>query len=354
LEILSIPLLYLLGIGGWLLVKPLGIPVPALMGTILVVGGLRIADVGLPETPPGFEEVVQILLGLYVGSMISKDTLHQMRLLLLPSLVTMVWVLLLAFGGGWFLGAVTYLDPLTGVLGSSTGGLPEMTVIALATHADASVIVILQLVRIIAVIVLFPFLLRFFALDRRSVKETVGAVKETVSSHTKQKESDSRQPWLVVAAAAVGGGIVFLLIGVPAGGMVGSIAAVVTATVLGYEVQFSDQRVLGFLLVGVGIMVSDNMDPQVGVTLWSGILIVPVILSTVLTFISSFLLAGVLKRVSKWDFPTCFMAAAPAGLTVMTALAIQYHRDPMPVFVLHMARVLILKTAVPMILAFVI
>lgn len=350
-QIIDVGLLFALGLIGWLIFRALRVPIPALIGTLVLVGGLRMTGVPLPQLPSGLESAIQILLGLYVGSMITKDTLEKMQQLLLPSSITMAWVLGLAFLGGWLLRLITHLDILTGVLASSTGGLPEMTVIALSTNADVNIVVFLQLLRTITVVLFFPVVLRRFAEDRRTIKETVDVLKEKVTSHHSDADL-SPQPWPFIVLAAVFGGTLFLMLGVPAGGMVGAIVAVVIATMLGYHVTFQGQGFLNVLLVGVGLLAADSISPEVRTTVVSTALLGPVLLSLSLTFASSFLLALVLHKISSWDYPTCFMAAAPAGLTVMTALALQYNKDPMPIFVLHMARVLILKTGVPLILAF--
>ncbi len=349
-EILNVLVLYGLGLLGWLILRPLRVPVPSLIGTLVVVGGLRLAGIDLPRLPSGLEQAIQILLGLYVGSMITKDTLDSMRLLLVPSAITMSWVLSLAFLGGWVLSTFTYLDGLTGILASSTGGLPEMTVIALAANADVNVIVLFQLLRILFVALAFPFVLKFFAGDRRSIRETVNVVKQRVTSV--DRISVKPHTWFVVIPAGVLGGFAFVQLGIPAGGMVGAVVVVVAATMLGQSIHFGGQSVLNVLLVGVGLLAVDSMSPELGSAVVSTAVIWPAVLSLVLTVASSLLLAGVLHRVSEWDYPTCFMAAAPAGLTVMTAMALQYDRDPMPVFIMHMARVLILKTGIPLLLAF--
>lgn len=346
---LSLPLLYVLGLIGWALLNPLHVPVPSLLGTLIIVGGFRIAGYNLPLSPGPFAEIVQIILGFYVGNMVTKEALRQIRKLMVPGAIVMTWVVSLAFAGGALLSRVTFLDLLTSVLASTTGGLPEMTVIAVDTHADASVIIIMQLARIISVVVGFPLLLSI--LGNTTVANQQDHPGEEAQWSPKPPKIAGKTV-LVSGLLAVMGGTIFLWLGIPAGGMVGSIAFVVLGTTMGYNVRISSPHILPFILVGVGIMAADNITPDVGDTLVSGALIMPILLSTTITMISSLLLAKVLSSTSKWDFLTCFMAAAPAGLTVMTALAVQYKRDPMPIFVLHMCRIIVLKTAIPLILMF--
>ncbi len=338
----DLALLYAIGVVGWFLLRPLKLPVPSLLGSLAAIGGLRVAGVDLPYMPPVVPEIVQILLGFYVGSMITKEALRQIRALILPAGITMVWVVGLTFLAGLFLARVTFLDTLTGILASSTGGLPEMTVLAVATHADASVVIIMQLVRVVVIVIAFPFVIRTLA--------PVPGMDDAAVDVPARGEAVSRTPKRTVvlsgAMAFLGGGL-FLYFGVPAGGMVGAIFFVILATMLGHNVHFSSRRMLELLLVGVGMMAADNMTPEAGQILLSGSLVLPLLLSLIITLVSSSLLAFVLMRLSPWDYVTCLLAAAPAGLTVMTALALQSERDPIPVFVVHMCRVIILKTAIP-------
>lgn len=374
-SLMDVLLLFGLGFLGWLLFSRFHFPAPAFFGTIFTVGAIRILGYPLPLSPPSLSLLVQILLGMYVGSKVTRSTVKEFKTMIIPAVIIVTWALSIVFLLGYFLSRVTYLDPITAILASSIGGLPEMTVIALAVGADLAVIIIMQTFRIIATIFTFPLILNLW-MKRENNKYPSSELAGPVSAEPESGHISNELPgrawlkqWGVVkdhlirekiavvfttttkvffslAVAAVGGSLLMAL-GVPAGGMVGSMFFVAVAALLGAPVVTPSEKITGFLLVGVGLMVSDNLSYDTITVLMTGSIFTPVIVSTIIIFISSILVAYLIYRLTNWDFPTCFLAAAPGGFTIMTALAIRYNKDPFRVSMLHLCRLLAIKSIVP-------
>lgn len=355
--------LFLLGSLGWAIFTPLKVPAAALLGTIALVGTLRIAGYPLPAAPDFFSPAVQVFLGLFVGSKVTRETIDQLKAMLPPALMIVIWALSLVFGMGYLISRVTYLDPVTAILSSSVGGLPEMTIIGLATNADIPAMISIKLVRMLATIFTFPFLVKLVVkndghnniLPPASSEETINNSDENTLKEILNKvvnpdfPSMLRAIWLSLLslAFAAAGGLLFMSLGVPAGGMVGSMFFVAAASLLGAPVITPSPRIFGFMLVGVGLMVADNLAPETVDTFLTDGIIVPIIISTTLVFLSSFLVAYLIHKLVGWDFTTSFLAAAPGGFTVMTTLAIKYNKDPFRVSILHLCRLLAIKSVVP-------
>lgn len=357
-------ILFFLGSLGWALLTPLRVPAPALLGTIAVVGTLRITGYPLPDAPEFFSPAVQIFLGLFVGSKVTRDTVNQLKAMIPPALMIVFWALSLVFGMGYFISQITYLDPVTAILSSSVGGLPEMTVIGLDTNADIPAMITIKLVRMLATIFTFPFLVKLVVKnDAENHKAPSISSREKIKSSSKINLLDKLRGKianfsfnaflssvllsLLSLAIAATGGLLFINLGVPAGGMVGSMFFVALANLLGAPVITPSPRVFGFMLVGVGLMVADNLAPEALETFLTDGIIVPIIISTTLVFLSSFLVAYLIHKLVGWDFTTSFLAAAPGGFTIMTALAIKYNKDPFRVSILHLCRLLAIKSVVP-------
>jgi uncharacterized membrane protein AbrB (regulator of aidB expression) len=51
------------------------------------------------------------------------------------------------------------------------------------------------------------------------------------------------------------------------------------------------------------------------------------------------------------DKLTCFLSAAPGGFTVIATLAIDYEKDPFAISILHLCRLIVIKTLVPIVFA---
>lgn len=351
---LDLLVLAALGLVGWAVFARLRAPVPPLLGTLVVIGTLRALEVPIPASPEYLSPVVQIVLGLYIGTKITRDTVRDLRSLLVPAVLICAWALAVVFLFGTLLARLTWLDTYTAVLSSSMGGLPEMMVLSMATEADVAVVIVMQTVRMVATVALFPLLFETWFVSEPVAGSATGTPQPAYTGtldacrEVGRYLTDRPQQLALTLLVAVAGAAVLIPLGVPAGIMVGSMLAVAAASVAGLPVRTLHPRLFNPLLVGVGIMVSAHFGPETGQTLASGDLIWPVLFSTGVIFLTSLGIAWVIHRLAGWDLPVSFLAAAPGGVTVMTALAIHYDKEPFRVSMLHLVRLMALKTVVPL------
>jgi len=374
-------LLFLLGFTGWGLFKIFRLPVPAILGSLVLIGSLRALNYPLPTSPPFLIYFFQIVLGFSVGSRITRETIRQLRELLKPALIIVAWALTIVFAFGYILSKITFMDTYTAILSSSMGGLPEITVIALATNADVPVVVLMQTFRMLSTVIGFPLMLKLWFGDKLPHEKTLFQRDKKRKSmggcgwknlevntiiKTKVKQilallTESRHfPWqgmkdglpyiakgLTALTVASVGGFVLHYLGVPSGAMVGSTFATAALCLLRFPVKTPSPRIFELVIIGVGIVVSDNISTATIKLLFSGSILLPVVLSTIVIFLTSLLVAWIISRTAGWDYPTSFLAAAPGCFTVMTALAISSGKDPFKVSMLHLCRLLSLKLVIP-------
>ena len=72
-------LLFLLGVCGWGLFSLLRLPAAAVLGTLTVIGALRITGYPLPPSPEYIFIVVQVLLGCFAGTKITRETVGELK-----------------------------------------------------------------------------------------------------------------------------------------------------------------------------------------------------------------------------------------------------------------------------------
>ncbi|MBS4020991.1 MAG: AbrB family transcriptional regulator [Dethiobacter sp.] len=368
-------ILFSVGVCGWFVFRLLRLPIASFLGPIFFIGAFKIAQLSIPPVPGYLSPLVQVFLGVFVGSKITRDTVGQLKKMIIPTLTIIIWAVSVVFLLGRLLASVTDLDLYTAMLSSSMGGLPEMTIIAMATNARVEVIVIVQLFRVVLTVTAFPLLLRFLvpesAAAARGEDKTGGGNKPGLSmlafgaavSKYKQKNSEfflrlrqinkkeaALNLWRGMFTLIIGacGGMFFNYIGVPAGVMIGSMFFIAIASLTGIRLKAPSTNIFGLLMVGAGIMISDNITADTLDTLLSANLLFVVMISTVLIFLSSLVVAYFISKVSGWDYATSFLAAAPAGFTVMTLLAVKYDRDPFRVSILHLCRLVALKSVIPL------
>ncbi len=378
----DIVLLFGLGLIGWFLLSRVRMPASELIGPVLIIGILRAVQVELPTSPDFMFPAAQIVIGIFVGSMLNREAVRELKPMAVSAIIIVTWALSIVFVVGYFLARFSVLDLYTAMLSASMGGLPEITVIALASGAEVTVIMVMQMIRMLLTVLLFPLLLQWIeGTEKRSMmkqdkdqKRVNNAFAETAEnddetipgnnirmhiyrlrSAVNQETLDNlifsvKTSWLrvlVTLTIATTGGLLLEGLGVPAGLLVGSTIFVAAFSVGGLPVSKLSPRLLDLLLVFIGITVADNISVDTIVTMADPDFLIPIIIATAVMFATSFAVAWIIYRLTGWDFPTSFLAAAPGGFTVMTALAIKHGRDPFKVSMLHLCRLLSINIFIP-------
>jgi uncharacterized protein len=370
-------ILLLLGSCGWLLFKYLRLPVPDLLGSMTAIVLFRIFYAPLPLAPDFLSPLIQICLGLYIGSKVTRERVGGMCTLIKPALIIVSWVMMMAFVLGALLAQISNLgiSPITGILSSTMGGLPEMTIIAMETEADVAVVVVMKTARMVLTVALFPIIFEkwltgsnvtqtmpekrvssdyFFGDIIRSINNACQKIQKSFAqirsgSSEVNTAYNIMYGFLTFAIAALGG-LIFRHMNVPAGAMVGGMFFVVIASLSGLKVKTIPLSILLLLRVGLGIVIADNISLETFSVFTSGAFISAIVLSNLFIFLTFILVMYLLRIVTGWDYQTCFLAASPAGFTVMTILAIKYDKDVFVISMLHLCRLIAIKAVFPFLL----
>ncbi len=392
-------LLFGMGMLGWFLLSRLHIPAPEIMGPIVLIGAFRALHIDLPSAPAFLFPIAQVIIGIFVGSMLDKDSVRHLKAMATSALIVVIWALSMIVIIGFFLHRYSAMDPPTAFLSASMGGLPEISVLAVASGASAAVVILMQMLRMLGSIMLFPAILKW--IEGRHYRNNRGRPKEppgpealpplktesapSFGSGTPASGSSEpgrqgrpfykkwgqlvnqnlnraklqqrwllcRQLWprvLLTGIVAAAGGLLLYKLGIPAGLMVGSTFAIAAVSVAGLPVSRVSSRLLNILLVAIGITLADNITPETLHAMADARFLVPILIATSAMFASSYGIAWVIFRLTDWDFPTSLLAAAPGGFTVMTALAIKHGLDPLKISMVHLCRLLAIKMFVPLVI----
>jgi len=148
------------GVGAWLAVR-FRLPGGMLIGVILITALTNIiSGDALPPIPREFRYTAQMLVGAAIGCSFNVATIHRIRALYKLQLQTTVLLLALSMIWALLLWVMTPLDLLTAVLSTAPAGCAEMTATAIALGADAPIVAAVQALRVIAVTVVMPILIR--------------------------------------------------------------------------------------------------------------------------------------------------------------------------------------------------
>lgn len=150
-----------LAIAGTLLGRRVRLPVPSLLGPMLLSAAAAILVPALPiHAPAPVVEVALAMVGLDVGLRFTSDAVRLLRRLM-PAIGLCIAVLLtVSFGMAAALTATTSVSLLDAYLATTPGGLSVVAATAYGTDADTALVTAIQIVRLIVMLVAAPVLVR--------------------------------------------------------------------------------------------------------------------------------------------------------------------------------------------------
>jgi membrane AbrB-like protein len=153
--------------GGLLLARFVPVPAGGLLlplGVAVVVAATGV--LGTVSVPAWLQWPAYAVIGVQVGLRFTRESLRAIAAML-PAVVGLIVALVLACAGlGGLLVLTTDVDPLTAYLATTPGGLFAVLATALDSDADAAYVLALQVVRLLVILLLMPFLGRFLARRR--------------------------------------------------------------------------------------------------------------------------------------------------------------------------------------------
>lgn len=144
----------------WIAVR-LRFPTPYFLGPILAAGIAAVAGYEPPHLPPLFTLLAQWSLGIYMGLGIKLSSLSNWRKLLPVSIAGSIAIVGFSLGISYAFSKLNLMSLATAFLGTSPGGMAEMAVTASIVHADVSMVVAYQMFRILFILFIVPYMLRW-------------------------------------------------------------------------------------------------------------------------------------------------------------------------------------------------
>ena len=159
LAVLTVAALVLVGTTLGRLVR---LPAPGLLGPLLVTAPLAGLDLPFTDAVPGLlQSAAFAVLGAQVGLRFTAASLRTVRRIL-PVVLALVVTLVLANAGlGLLLSAATDITPLDGYLATTPGGLYVVLAVAAEAGADSTVVLSIQVLRLLVMLLLAPVLARW-------------------------------------------------------------------------------------------------------------------------------------------------------------------------------------------------
>jgi hypothetical protein len=320
-----------IGTGGGTLFLWAHLPGGLISGAMIAVGIAAIA--GRPLTmPPILTQTVLVLLGISLGSLVSRQLLQHMGAYPLSIALLALATFCSTFGSSIYLQRVHGWDRTSAFLAGSPGALSQITMLALERGADVSAIAVVQTMRVIILTAALPLLLALTGIAPSSPPTAAIAVA-----------SPLELAGLIAVAVAVA--LLLRLIKFPASWMFGAMIASSVLHGTGLIEGGLPPWVRGIALVGIGALIGSRfarMKPKV-------------LLSHVNAALGSFAVAIVISAIfvavialtTPVRFGDIIVAFAPGAMDAMLALALTLHIDPIFVGAHHLSRFVFVTIATP-------
>ncbi len=149
--------LLLLGLAtgaGALAMQWLGRANPWFMGALVVAMGFTMAGVTLSAIPLWLLNAAQLVIGVSLGVRFTAGFLHTAPRWLASVAFGTIVLMVLCAGFAWLLSRGTGLHPVTLLLGTSPGGIAEMSITAKVLQLGVPVVTAFQVCRLVAVLLL--------------------------------------------------------------------------------------------------------------------------------------------------------------------------------------------------------
>jgi membrane AbrB-like protein len=317
--------------GGWIATL-LAVPASWMVGGVLAVTAG--AMMGLPiAMPDRLRDLAFLLIGMSMGASVAPDSLQLIASWPVSIAALAIELVLIIAATGWMLARFFKLDTGTAYLSSFPGHLSFVMGIASAGVGDARQIVIIQVIRILMLTICVP----------------IGTLFLPIDHFAPPVATEFLDLWqlLALAAGCLAVGLVFIKLKVPAGLVLGSMAAATLAKLGGLYVEAMPVPLTTITFILTGALIGSRfagISRAEFATAAKGGLIATSMTVGIVTVIAY----GVSLLVDM-PFGQIWLGLAPGALEGMGALGIALGYDTAFIAAHHVIRLLLLSFAIPIV-----
>src|SRR6266403_3782377 len=320
-----------IGTAGGVLFLWANLPGGPISGAMIAVGIAAIAGRPL-AVPPILTQTVLVLLGISLGSLVSRQLLQHMGAYPLTIGLLALATFCSTFGSSLYLQRFHGWDQTSAFLAGSPGALSQITVLAAEKGADVPAIAVVQTMRVIVLTAALPLVLALTGIAPSSPPPATGAIASPLELTE-------------LIAASVAAALLLRLIKFPAswmfGAMIGSSVLHGTGLIEGGLPPW----VRAAALVGIGTLIGSRFARVNTKTLLSHV--TAALGSFAIVILISAIFVVVIALTTPVRFADVVVAFAPGAMDAMLALALTLHIDPIFVGAHHLSRFVFVTIAAP-------
>ncbi|HJG31997.1 MAG TPA: AbrB family transcriptional regulator [Collinsella ihuae] len=346
MELIHILATLFIAVAGFLVARRIGIPVPAMIGSMLAVGIVS-AFTGFTEMPAPIKAISQGISGAFIGLSISRRDVRNVPHMIKPLilLITLLTVNTISLGivfhvfFGW--------DLMTGLLSCVAGGIADVSLIAMDLDADASTVAIMQTLRLATVLAFLPSWVQFMT---RNIDEEEDSGPSLDMSHVANPtvldrfiNTQGRKTAFTLIIALTCGAVGYAS-GIPAGSLVCSLIVVAALNIFtdACAMPMTIKRIAQVL---AGSLVGSSVTPETISHL--NTIVGPVIIMMAMYMIVNYTFSKIATKTGMLDMKSALFASSPGGASDMALIAGDLGADLAKIAVLQICRVIYASALMP-------
>ena len=320
-----------IGTAGGALFLLLHLPGGLISGAMIAVGIAAIAGRPL-AVPPILTQTVLVLLGISLGSLVSRQLLQHVGAYPLTIALLALATFCSTFGSSLYLQRVHGWDQTSAFLAGSPGALSQIIVLAAEKGADVPAIAVVQTMRVIILTAALPLLLAMTGIAPSSPPTAAVAIASPLEL-------------AALIAASVAAALLLRLIRFPASWMFGAMIGSSVLHGTGLTDGGLPPWVRGVALVGIGALIGTRFARMNGRVLLSHVN--AALGSFAIAIVISAVFVAVITLTTHVRFADVIVAFAPGAMDAMLALALTLHIDPIFVGAHHLSRFVFVTITTP-------
>src|SRR5712671_1219691 len=320
-----------IGTAGGVLFLWASLPGGLISGAMIAVGIAAIAGRPL-AVPPILTQTVLVLLGISLGSLVSRQLLQHVGAYPLTIALLALATFCSTFGSSLYLQRVHGWDQTSAFLAGSPGALSQITILAAEKGADVGAIAVVQTIRVIILTAALPLVLVL-----------TGVAPSTPPAFAADIASPADLAALIAASVAVA--LLLRLLKFPASWMFGAMLASSVLHGSGLVEGGLPPWMRNVALVGIGALIGSRFARMRAKTLLTHVN--AGLGSFAIAIVISAIFVTILVLTTHVRFADIVVAFAPGAMDAMLALALTLHIDPIFVGAHHLSRFVFVSITTP-------
>jgi membrane AbrB-like protein len=308
-----------------------GLPGGLISGAMMAVG--IAAMMGRPlGMPPALTQAVLVLLGISLGSLMSRQLLQHVSAYPLTIGLLAAATFCTTLGASFYLQRVHGWDGTSAFLAASPGALSQITILAIEKGADVSAIAVVQTMRVIMLTAALPLLLTITGMTSSSAPALTTSVATPLGL-------------IGLIGASVSGALLLRMAKFPASWMFGAMIGSSVLHGTGLIDGGLPPLLRNMALIGIGTLIGSRFARMKMSTLLGHIN--AALGAFTIAIVISALFVAVIALTTSVRLADILVAYAPGAMDAMLALALTLHIDPIFVGAHHLSRFVFVTIATP-------